>query len=85
MVFKGKKSPREIKDWPEEFQKKVNKAAGNQHLQFTAEIWTTEENYPTPAKEERVQIVTNENFPFLGMKMSWSLEGDMQFGVFRNN
>ena len=85
MVFKGKKSAREIKDWLEEFQKKVNKAAGNQHLKFTAEIWTTEENSPTPAKEEIFQIVTNDEFPFLDMKMSWSPEGDLKFGVFREN
>ena len=48
----------------------MNKAAGNQHLQFTAEIWTTEENSPTPAKEERVKIVTNDELPFLDIKMS---------------
>ena len=42
-----------------------------------------EENSPTPAKEERVQIVTNNELPFLDMKMSWSPEGDLQFGVFR--
>ena len=41
-----------------------------------------EYNSPTPAKEERVQIVTNDKFPFLDMKMSWSPEGDLQFGVF---
>ena len=27
--------------------------------------------------------MTNDEFPFLDMKMSWSLEGDLQFGVFR--
>ena len=61
----------------------MNKAAGNQHLQFTAEIWTTEKNSPTPAKEERFQIVTNDEFPFLDMKMSWSPEGGLKFVVFR--
>ena len=30
------------------------------------------------------QIVTNDEFSFLDMKMSWSPEGDLQFGVFRN-
>ena len=34
-------------------------------------------------KEERIQIVTNDEFPFLDMKISWSFEGDLQFGVFR--
>ena len=83
MVFKGKKKASEIRDWIEKFQQIVNKAAVNQHLQFTAETWTTEEKSPTPAKEERVQIVTNEKLPFIDMKTSWSPEEDMQFGVFR--
>ena len=73
MVFTGKKSAREVKDWLEEFQQTVNKSAGNQHLQFTAEICKNEENAPTPVKEEIIQIVTNDNFLSLDMKMSWSL------------
>ena len=85
VVFKGKKKASEIIYWLEEFQQKVNKAAGNQHLHFTAEIWMTEDNSPTPGKEERVQIVMNGEFPFLDMKMSWSPEGGLQFGVFRKN
>ena len=50
VVFKGKKSAREIKDWLEELQETVKKEAGNQHLQFTEEIWTTEGKYPLSAK-----------------------------------
>ena len=61
----------------------MNKATGNQHLQFTAEIWTKEDNYPNPAKEEIFQIVIIDKFPFLDMKMSWSPEGYLQFGLFR--
>ena len=60
----------------------MNTAAGNQHQQFTAEIWTNKVNSLTPAKEYRVQIVMNDESPFLDMKMSWSPEGDLQFGVF---
>ena len=37
----------------------------------------------TPEKEDRVQIVTKDEFHFLDMNMSWSPEGDLQFGVFR--
>ena len=55
----------------------MNKAEGNQHLQFTEEILTTKENPPTPEKEERVQIVTNGKFPFLDIKMIWFPEGDL--------
>ena len=38
VVFKCKKSVKEIKNWLDEFQKTVDKAAGKQHLQFTAGI-----------------------------------------------
>ena len=58
VVFKGKNSVREIKYWLEKFQQTVDKAAGNQHLQFTAEIWKPDENPPPQAKEDRVQILT---------------------------
>ena len=83
MVFKDKKKASEIKDCLEDFQQTVNTTAGNQHLRFTAEIWTNKANSPTPEKEDRVQIMTNDEFPFLDMKMSCSPEGDLQFGVFR--
>ena len=83
VVFSGKKSVQENKDWLEEFQQIVKRTAGNQHLQFTAEIWTPEVNPPLPAKEYRVQIVTKNEFPFLDMKTSWPPEGGLQFGVFR--
>ena len=61
----------------------MNRAADIQHLQFTIDIWTTEKNSPPLAKEDIVQITTDDKFPFLDMKMSWSPEGDLQFSVFR--
>ena len=48
VVFKGKNKASEIKDWLEEFQQTATTAAGNQHLKFTAEIWTDGANSPTP-------------------------------------
>ena len=83
MVFKGKKKASNIKDWLGEFQQTVNTAAENRHLQFTTEIWTHKANFLTPEKGDLVQIVTNDKFPFLDMKMSWSPEGGLQFGVFK--
>ena len=77
VVFKGMKKASEINDWLEEFQQTVNTAVENQHLQFTAEIWTNKVNSPTHAKEDRVQNMTNDEFPFLDMKMSWSPGGDL--------
>ena len=81
VVFKGKKSVKEIKYWLDEFQKTVDKAAGNQHFQFTAEIWKPDENSPPQAKEDRVQTVTKDEFPFLDMKMKWTPEGELNFSV----
>ena len=83
VVFKGKKSVKVIKYWLDEFQKTVDKAAGNQHLQFTAEIWKPDENPPPQAKKERVQIATKDKFPFLDMEMRWTPEGELNFSVFR--
>ena len=60
VAFKGKKKTSEIKDWLKEFKQTLNMAAGNQHLQFTTEIWTNKANPPTPEKEDQVQIVTND-------------------------
>ena len=61
----------------------MDKLAGNQHLQFTAEIWKPDENPPPQAKEDRVQIVTKEELPFLDMKIEWTPEGELNFSVFR--
>ena len=83
VVFKGNKETSEIKYWLEKFQQTVSLAAGNQHLKFTTEIWADGANPPTPEKEDQVQIVTNDEFPFLDMKMSWSPEGGLKFGVLR--
>ena len=82
MVFKCKKTAREIKDRLEEFLRTVSMAAVKQHLHFTAEIWTEGVNSPTHEKEDRVQFVMNDEFPCLDTKISWSPEGDLQFGVF---
>ena len=83
VVFKGNKKASEIKDWLEDFQKTVKTAAGNKYLKSTAEIWIDRPNPPTPEKEDRVQMMKNDKSHFLDMKMSWSQEGDLQFGVFR--
>ena len=37
---------------------------------------------PSFAKEDKVQILTNDKFPLLDMKISWSPEGGQQFGIF---
>ena len=69
VVFKENKSVQEINDWLADFQQTLDKAVGNQHLQFTAKIWTNEMNIPPSAKKDKDQIMTNDEFPFLVIKI----------------
>ena len=69
VVMKGKKILQEILNWFAEFQQTVYKASDNQHLQFTAEIQTNDENLNLPEKRDKVQIVNKKEIPFLDMKM----------------
>ena len=85
VVFKANMSIQDIKDWLKDFQHISEKAAGNQHLQFTAEKWTNNNNLPLSTKKDEVQTVANNELSFLDMKMSWSPKGDLQFWVFRKN
>ena len=56
---------------------------GKQHLYFTVEIWTNDTDLTLSAKKDKVEIVTNSEFPFLDIKMNWFPEGDLYFSVFR--
>ena len=73
--FKVNKSIQEIKYWLAEFQHILDKEAGNQKLQFTAEIWTKYTNLTPYQKKYRFQTVANEKYPFIYMKIIWSPEG----------
>ena len=42
-------------------------------------------NLPPYEKKERVKIITENGLSFLDMNMSWSLKGDLKFGIFRKN
>ena len=51
----GKISVKDIKDLFEGFQQKVDEEAINQHLNFTAEIWTSDKNLPPSENKDKVQ------------------------------
>jgi hypothetical protein len=58
----------------------VNQVTGYKGLVFTVSIWRQDwDNKPTHPKAE---IHKSSIFPFLDMKMSWSDEGDLRFGVY---
>ena len=82
-MFKGKKIFQEIKNWLAEFQQTLHKTEGNQHLRFNSQIRTNERNLYLTVKEDKVQVVTNDELPFLNMKKMWYPKGDLQFSVFR--
>ena len=75
VVFKENRSVQEIRDWFSEFQQIMYKAVVNQYLQFTAKICTNDMNLPPSVNKYKAQIVTNNEFRLLDMKMSWPPEG----------
>ena len=65
------------------FSTKLYKAAGNQHLQFTAEIWTNDKKILPYSKKDKAQVLANNELPLMVVKMNWSHEGGLQFGKSR--
>jgi hypothetical protein len=59
----------------------VNEVTGYEEgLVFTVSIWRQKEN--NEKAHPKAEIVKSSYFPFLDMKMSWSKEGDLHFGVY---
>ena len=54
-VITGQHARSSIKQWLDDFQKEVDELAGNDFLQFTAEIWT-----PQAAPQNQKQIWENQ-------------------------
>ena len=50
----------------------MDREVGYQYLQFAKEIWRTDTKPPFPAKEDKVKVVTSDNFSLLDLKMRWS-------------
>ena len=83
VVLEGKKRLKEVKYWLEYFQKNSDQISGQATPsvhRWSMDAWSEPS---LPAKEDWAQIVTNDKFPFLDTDISWSPEGDLQFGVFR--
>ncbi len=80
VIMDGQKTNEEIGQWLDTFQERVNQVTGYKGLVFTVSIWRQSwDNKPTHPKAE---IHKSSFFPFLDMKMSWSEEGDLRFGVY---
>jgi hypothetical protein len=66
-----------VEDCLSAFQRAINDKAGNNKLSFTAEVWT-------PGRDKtkvggKVGTQTTDQFPFLDMELSWSVEGTLKF------
>jgi hypothetical protein len=87
MVWRNTKRIKEIAEWLEKFQKRINDAAGNDYLQFTVTIWACslgDLNYNEELKLlkcKNISVDENNFFPFLDMEMYWTQEKELNFRV----
>ena len=61
----------------------MNKTAGNQHLHFTVEIWTSDLNIPSYEKKYKIKDIAYNVLLLLEMNTSRSPKRDLQFGFYR--
>jgi hypothetical protein len=58
----------------------VNIVTDYEELVFTVSMWQEEKN--DEVGHPKAEVVRSSHFPFLDMKMTWSEEGDLRFGVY---
>eukprot|EP00957_Ditylum_brightwellii_P052720 3996623-Ditylum_brightwellii.AAC.1 len=90
VIFLGKLTQLDSAKWLKKFQNKVDVLGRGDFFNFTTEIWTLgkeeeEEEVITNQIEQkwldRVKIVSNHAFPFLGMQMEWK-DAMLTFSVY---
>ena len=80
IVFRGKRSSDESKDWLFHFQELVNEEAGGNDIQFTMEIWKPGEESRTIVPK-KLKVVGAKTFPYLDMEMRFDESQNLCFGV----
>ena len=75
VLFECNNKVQEIRYWSNSLQQIVNKAAFNQHLQFTAETWNNDKSIIPYENKYRVRIIAAIGVIFLDMDIIWSLKG----------
>jgi hypothetical protein len=80
VIMDGQKTNAEIGEWLNTFQGRVNQVTGYEGLVFTVSIWRQEQS--NEKLHPKATIHKSSIFPFLDMKLSWSEEGDLRFGVY---
>jgi hypothetical protein len=79
-IYNNIKSQTDIQKWLQAFQNEVNRIAGNEFLQFTAEVWKPN-GEKIPKLDNKVQTNTDTFFPFLDMQLTWNEANGLSFGV----
>jgi hypothetical protein len=81
VIMNGQKTNADIGKWLKAFQERVNEVTGYEGLVFTTCIWRPEE-HNEETHHPKAEVIKSPYFPFLDMKVSWSEEGDLHFGVY---
>eukprot|EP00957_Ditylum_brightwellii_P039972 3026012-Ditylum_brightwellii.AAC.1 len=88
VIFLGKLTQNESAIWLKHFQKKVDTLIGGTFFQFTAEIWTpdndVEEINNGLVKQtwlDQVKIINDHLFPFLNIQMDWK-DNTLTFSIY---
>ena len=79
IVFEGIKKKKEMNNWLEIFQWRVDKIAESECLQFTMEVWG-EDDDPSIINEKLI-FVNEKYLTYLDMEMYWNDNNDLNFQV----
>eukprot|EP00957_Ditylum_brightwellii_P162801 12397274-Ditylum_brightwellii.AAC.1 len=96
VIFEGKWSRDKIANWLHRYQTLINRIVGGGFLQFTTEVWeptafqdkfdrlqkVKTRSAPEAKWLKPVKVISENKFPFLDMKMSWTNDSQLRFNVF---
>ena len=74
----GNWSKKDVENWLNSFQNKVNENIGSNRLKFTVDIWNP--SLVDDGMNENVKVVKSACFPFLDVELYWNNE-DLRFQV----
>jgi hypothetical protein len=79
IVFEGELKKKDVANWLDNFQARVDELAGSNFLNFTAEVWGADKD--DGMLHKAVSVNKGESFPYLDMEMYWSVDNQLFFKV----
>ena len=76
----GIRTNAEFGEWRSSFEERVNIITGYKGPVFTVSIWREQKN--DKVSHPKAEVVRSSHFMFLDMKMTWSEQGELRFGVY---